>query len=43
MAVLQVQDGRKYDGEYYNDKKNGIGVYTWADGRIYEGGWRQGK
>lgn len=23
------KDGRKYDGEYLNDKKHGFGVYTW--------------
>lgn len=30
-------DGRKYEGDYENDKKHGLGVYTWADGRIYSG------
>lgn len=36
-------DGRKYDGEYINDKKDGYGVYTWADGRKYQGFWANGK
>lgn len=25
------------------DKKHGYGVYTWADGRRYEGNWSNGK
>ena len=30
-------------GEYYLDKKHGKGVYTWADGRKYDGMWQNGK
>jgi len=26
-------DGRKYEGNYKDDKKHGYGVYTWTDGR----------
>ena len=26
-----------YDGEYKHDKKNGVGVFTWASGNIYKG------
>jgi hypothetical protein len=36
-------DGRKYEGEYRNDKKNGYGIYMWSDGRIYSGFWVKGK
>jgi len=36
-------DGRKYEGEYLNDKKHGFGVYTWPDGRMYQGFWENGK
>jgi hypothetical protein len=25
------------------DKKHGFGVYQWADGRVYEGCWQNGK
>lgn len=25
------------------DKKQGFGVYMWADGRKYEGSWEKGK
>ena len=36
-------DGRKYEGEYLEDKKHGFGIYTWADGRRYHGMWKDGK
>jgi len=36
-------DGRKYTGEYFEDKKHGPGVFEWADGRKYEGSWVDGK
>lgn len=31
------KDGRKYVGEYIDDKKEGHGVFTWPDGRKYDG------
>ena len=36
-------DGRKYEGEYKDDKKHGYGVYIWADLRQYSGWWYKGK
>jgi len=30
-------DGRKYEGDYAADKKEGFGTYSWPDGRKYEG------
>ena len=44
-------DGRRYEGEYENDKKHvimiikvkGFGSYIWNDGRRYEGFWLNGK
>ena len=36
-------DGRKYSGEYVDDKKQGYGVFQWPDGRRYEGYWHNGK
>ncbi len=30
-------DGRKYEGEYKNDKKDGYGIFEWSDGRKYVG------
>jgi MORN repeat len=42
-GIYTWKDGRKYEGEYVNDKKHGNGVYTWADGRKYDGQWAYGK
>ena len=33
-------DGRKYDGEYIDDKKEGNGILFWPDGTKYEGSWK---
>ena len=42
VGVFEWKDGRRYEGEYLNDKKEGYGVYSWPDGRRYEGYWRDG-
>lgn len=42
-GVYTWSDGRKYEGEYKDDKKHGFGRYTWADERRYEGWWYRGK
>ena len=34
-GLLKLKDGRKYEGQYHNDKKHGYGIYTWADNRKY--------
>ena len=36
-------DGRRYEGEYIDDKKEGKGSFFWPDGRKYEGDWLNGK
>ena len=36
-------DGRRYEGEFNNDLKNGRGTFIWPDGRKYEGEWLNGK
>lgn len=28
-GVYSWKDGRRYEGEYQNDKKEGFGIYTW--------------
>jgi hypothetical protein len=43
MGVYTWQDGRRYEGEYKDDKKHGYGIYTWADLRQYQGAWFRGK
>tara|TARA_B110000305_G_C18976336_1_gene419551 strand:+ start:232 stop:372 length:141 start_codon:yes stop_codon:yes gene_type:complete len=42
-GVFGWPDGRKYEGDYVNDKKEGSGNFYWPDGRKYEGGWKNGK
>lgn len=42
-GVYKWKDGRRYEGEYYMDKKHGQGKYQWADGRVYIGPWVNGK
>jgi hypothetical protein len=34
MKIFTWSDGRKYDGEYKDDKKHGYGVFEWPDGRV---------
>ena len=29
-----------YEGDYFNDKKHGFGVFTWASGNIYKGDYK---
>lgn len=45
--MARRQEVRRYalvtSGEYCMDKKHGHGVYTWADGRRYDGMWENGK
>ena len=50
-GVYFWDDGRYYEGEYIDDKKQGYGIYVWPDGRSkhikiireYEGYWMNGK
>jgi len=37
------KDGKKYEGYFVNDKREGQGKFTWKDGRIYDGMWKDGK
>jgi hypothetical protein len=32
-----------YEGEFFNDKREGKGHFIWADGRQYIGDWKAGK
>lgn len=41
-GVYTWQDGRKYEGAYAQNKKNGHGVYTYSDGSKYSGDWQDG-
>ena len=35
-------DGKSYEGEYKQDKRNGWGVFKLVDGRKYYGQWKDG-
>ncbi len=36
-------DGRKYLGQWVNNKMHGKGIFTWPDGRVYEGDYYDDK
>merc|ERR1712217_830445 len=36
-------DGRRYSGQYAEDRKHGEGTFSWQDGRRYQGQWVCGK
>ena len=42
-GVFTWKDGRKYEGDYVDDKKHGYGEFLWNDGRQYRGYWKNGK
>jgi hypothetical protein len=42
-GVFIWPDGRRYEGEYLEDKKAGFGTFYWPDGRKYMGQWQNGK
>ena len=42
-GVFTWEDGKRYEGEYQNDKKHGQGTFTWADKKSFSGGWKNGK
>ena len=37
------EDGRKYVGEYKDNKRHGQGTYTYANGDKYVGNYQDGK
>ena len=43
IGIFTWDDGRKYEGDFLDDKKSGHGVFTWTDGRKYDGYWKFGK
>jgi hypothetical protein len=42
-GVFIWPDGRKYEGEYKDDKKEGYGEFEWDGGKKYKGYWKNGK
>ena len=35
-------DGRRYDGDFKNGKKDGEGTFEWPNGIKYIGSWKNG-
>jgi hypothetical protein len=43
-SVFTWEDGRKYEGDYEEDKRSGHGKWTYSDRKTYYiGGWKDGK
>lgn len=42
-GVETWSDGSKYEGDYKDGKKEGIGTYQWIDGSKYNGTWENNK
>lgn len=42
FGVYKWKDGRKYEGTYKMNKKQGHGCYTYSDGSKYKGEWVDG-
>lgn len=36
-GVFTWSDGKRYEGSYVGDKKQGFGCFYWPDGRVYKG------
>ena len=43
QGVFKWPDGRKYEGDFLDDKKEGLGTLHRPGGGKYEGGWKNGK
>ncbi len=41
MGRLIFASGIVYEGEFKNDKANGYGKCTYADGSVYLGSWKE--
>lgn len=37
LGIYNWSDGRRFDGDWRNNKMHGSGLFTWSDGRRYEG------
>jgi hypothetical protein len=42
-GVFTWSDGKKYNGQFVDDKRSGYGVMEWPDGKKYAGYWKDGK
>lgn len=37
VGLFTWPDGKKYNGKYVNDKKDGYGEFYWPEGKVYKG------
>ena len=42
-GVETWSDGRRYEGDFKNGKKDGEGTFEWPNGNRFVGSWRNGK
>ncbi len=42
-GVMEWPGGRKYDGEFKDDMREGSGKLMTEDGKVFEGAWSKGK
>ena len=42
-GTYYYKNGDKFVGEFVNGTRTGSGVYTWKDGSVRRGDWRDGK
>ena len=40
---MVFSDGKQYIGDFDCDVRHGKGKFMWTDGRVYDGGWVNGK
>jgi len=38
----RYSNGNRYEGDFKAGKPHGKGIYTWANGEVYEGEWACG-
>ena len=38
-GILYYPNGKRYEGNFADTKKNGEGIYYWSDGLVYDGKW----
>ena len=43
VETINYSDGSVYVGEYRDGQRNGQGTYTFADGRVSSGIWRDNE
>jgi len=43
QGLFTWADGRMYDGDYFDDKQHGEGIYLTSKGEVKRGEWKEGK